>query len=136
MYGIYHTDNAFKKGWSVQLQLQSGRWVRWFGAYRHGGMDGALKAAKKHRDELLPLIKDTVKAKHHGQAIPRHDHFSMMNIQRQSPASRCVGWRVYLRYKGKSETKTFSDSHYGGYEGSLQAAKEYRDYLRSLLPRK
>lgn len=136
MYGIYQSNNPVKRGWTVRLPLNSGISNRWFGAYRHGGMDAALNAAKKHRDESLPLLHERLNAKHHGQIVSAHDHWSMANIHRQPPSTRCSGWRVKVKYKGKNETKTFSDSHYGGYEESLQAAKQYRDYLRSLLPRK
>ena len=60
MYGISHVvAPSGKEGYRVELTRRGDRYRRWFGASRHGGLDGALAAAQQWRDKSaasLPLV--------------------------------------------------------------------------------
>lgn len=44
------------------------------------------------------------------------------------------GWQVRVRRQGMQHTKFFSESRYGGRDGALEEALEYRDQLLEELP--
>lgn len=139
MYGISKTTHKSGKyhGWSVHIKMKSGWARKHFSFLRNGGESAALQKAKAFRDSCLPNSTKIVSPSRAAGLLRPHDAGELFNIHRGFPGRcRYKGWRVEVMLKGVKETKYFTDAKYGGYEESLKAAQEYRDYLRSLLPGK
>lgn len=136
MYGIYRVTSP-SGAWVVTLRpgKQRARKSKYFGFKSHGGEDSALAAAREYRDSELKFCRVRNKARIQKGCMRAHFPDELLNITRQHPDSKCLGWRVDVMFKGRKETRNFADSHYGGYEGALKAAQQHRDWLRSHLPR-